>query len=125
MEWPGASPVEELHRDGLTFKNESVIDNSLFQKSVEVGNWSVMFSRRREKSVTFRSVKCAWILSPSYLYSAAALPFIFSRISLGSESLSASIGLIGLPTVTWNDLIALIPPVARAFATNPRSEERL
>ena len=85
----------------------------------------MIFSRRLEKSVTFRFERCAWILNPSYLYSAAALPFIFSRISWGSESLSASMGLMGLPTVTLNDLIASIPPLARAFATNPRSEERL
>src|SRR5207245_9685891 len=85
----------------------------------------VISSNRRENNFTLPLEEWHCILKPSYLYSAAASPPIFSSISWGSYNRSANIGLIGRPTVTRNSFKASSPRSARTRATYPKSEHRL
>ncbi len=89
------------------------------------GYWLDIFSSLLENKDIWDPFLCAWIRSPSYLYSAAHTPFSLSNISSVEERRSASIGLIGSKIVTWISFIPFIPFSATIFATLPRSEETL
>ena len=68
---------------------------------------------------------CICPLSPSYLYSTRPSPPILFRISTGSLSLSASIGLMGIPTSGLTSDRTLTPFEAHILAMWPRSALKL